>query len=132
MTMNDPLADMLTRIRNGQQARLAHITVPASKLLENVLAVLKEEGYIREYESEELGANKRQLLVHLKYHDGEPVIRQIKRISSPGSRQYYAASKLPRVINGLGVAIVSTSKGVMSDFQARQENVGGELLCSVF
>jgi small subunit ribosomal protein S8 len=131
MTMSDPLADMLTRIRNGQRAKLALVEAPASKLSVNVLNVLKDEGYIRDFRVEEEN-NKRNVVIDLKYHDGEPVISRITRLSKPGSRMYYAATALPRVHNGLGICVVSTSKGVMSDFQARVQNVGGEVLCSVF
>lgn len=132
MSMTDPLADMLTRIRNGQQAKLAHVEAPASNLAASVLTVLKDEGYIRDFRVETVEGNKKNIVVDLKYHDGEPVIRSIIRKSKPGSRQYFSAKKLPRVHNGLGISIVSTSSGVMSDYQARVQNVGGEVLCSVF
>ncbi|MBI1274591.1 30S ribosomal protein S8 [bacterium] len=131
MTMSDPLADMLSRVRNGQRAKLAVVEAPSSKLSINVLNVLKDEGYIRDFRVEEQD-NKRNIVIDLKYHDGEPVISRITRLSKPGSRMYYGASELPRIHNGLGICVVSTSKGVMSDYQARVQNVGGEVLCSVF
>lgn len=132
MSMNDALADMLTRIRNGQQARLAQVSCPASNLLSNVLEVLKDEGYIREYAKNDNEDGKPTLVIGLKYHDGEPVIRQVKRISTPGRRVYSGKADMPRIHNGLGIAVLSTSKGVMSDYKARLEGVGGEVLCSVF
>ena len=132
MSMNYRLADMLSQIRNGQQARLAQVRVQASKLLGNVLEVLKNEGYIRDYRKEEKGPGKAEFVIELKYHEGEQVIREISCISKPGRRVYCEISKLPKYYNGLGIAILSTSKGVMSDFDARHANVGGEVLCSVF
>lgn len=132
MSMNDLLSDMLTRIRNGQQANLAVITCPASNLLTNVLAVLKKEGYILDYQDAQDGNGHKQIQIHLKYYEGEPVIKEIKRLSKPGRRQYSKIEELPQFYNGLGVAILSTSKGVMSDYDARLANVGGEVLCSVF
>ena len=132
MSMNDPLADMLTRIRNGQSARLARVSCPKSKLLANVLQVLKSEGYIRDYASVELGNNRFALEIDLKYHDGEPVIREISRVSKPGRRMYSASKSIPVVHNGLGITVVSTSHGVMADHEARRQNIGGEVLCSVF
>ncbi len=132
MSFNDPLADMLTRIRNGQSARLARVSCPKSKLLANVLQVLKDEGFIRDYASVDMGNNRFALEIDLKYHDGEPVIREIKRISTPGRRHYAAAKAIPMVRNGLGVTVVSTSHGVMADHEARRQNIGGEVLCSVF
>lgn len=131
MSVNDPLADMLTRIRNGQHARLSRVSCPASKILANVLAVLKEEGYIRDYSTQE-EANKKDLVIDLKYHDGEPVIKEIRRISKPGLRHYAKKDEMPRVHSGLGISIVSTSQGVMSDYQAQLQNIGGEVLCTVF
>lgn len=132
MSMTDSLADMLTRIRNGQRAKLAYVTSPLSKLRISVLEVLKKEGYIREY-STEIGAdNKQQLKIELKYVEGQPVIREITRVSKPGRRIYSPIEALQKFYNGLGVAIVSTSKGVMSDYDARLANVGGEVLCVVF
>lgn len=132
MSMSDPLADMLTRIRNGQQARLASVRCPASKLHANVLEVLQKEGYIRGYSKEEVGPGKADLVVELKYFEGEPVIRELKRISKPGRRHYANLDTMPKVHNGLGISIISTSRGVLSDYEARQAHVGGEVLCSVF
>jgi small subunit ribosomal protein S8 len=131
MSMNYRLADMLSQIRNGQQARLNSVSVQASKLLGNVLEVLKKEGFIRDYRKVEQGA-RQEYEIELKYHEGERVIKEIVCISKPGRRVYCEISKLPKYYNGLGIAILSTSKGVMSDFEARQLNVGGEVLCSVF
>ena len=131
MAMNDLLSDMLTRIRNGQSARLSHISCPFSKLLANVLNVLKHEGYIRDW-SEVSEGNKRSLEIELKYHEGEPVIRQLKRVSKPGRRTYSAVSDLKSVYNGLGIAVLSTDRGVVSDNDARLQNLGGEVLCYVF
>ena len=132
MSMNYRLADMLTRIRNGQAARLSEVRVSASKFLGRVLEVLKNEGYIADYSREETGKGKAEFVIQLKYHDGDRVIREVACISKPGRRVYSEISKLPKYYNGLGIAILSTSKGVMSDFDARQANVGGEVLCSVF
>lgn len=131
MAMNDLLSDMLTRIRNGQKARLARVDMPASKLLGNVLDVLQREGYIRGYQRQEAGG-KAHYEIELKYHEGRPVINEIKRVSKPGRRVYTAVSGFKPVHNGLGIAVLSTSRGVLSDFEARQRNVGGEYLCSVF
>ena len=131
MQLSDPLGDMLTRIRNGQRARMPAIDSPASKLRSNVLEVLQREGYIRGYSEAEQGA-ARTLRIELKYHEGEPVIKEIKRVSKPGRRVYSQLKDLPTVSNGLGVAILSTPKGVMSDTRAREEKVGGEILCDVF
>lgn len=131
MSMNDPLGDMLTRIRNGQKARMQTVRTPASKLRANVLDVLKREGYIRNYvsENEKPGG---EIVIELKYHEGEPVIREISRVSTPGRRVYSKISDLPRFYNGLGISILSTPRGVMSDSEARTANVGGEVLCRVF
>ena len=131
MSMNYRLADMFAQIRNGQQARLDRATVQASKLLGNVLEVLKNEGFIRDYRKTEKD-KKPVYEIDLKYHEGERVIKEIVCISKPGRRVYCEISKLPKYYNGLGIAILSTSKGVMSDFDARVANVGGEVLCSVF
>ena len=131
MSMNDLLSDMIARIKNGQKARLAQVTCRPSKLCGNVLEVLKTEGYIRDWRMIEDG-NKKDIEVDLKYHEGEPVIKEIKRQSKPGRRTYGSIKALPKFFNGLGIAILSTSKGVMSDFDARHANVGGEVLCSVF
>ncbi len=132
MSMTDPLGDMLTRIRNGHLRRKAAVNCPASKLKENVLEVLKREGYIRDFRKEETEPKKPQLVIELKYYEGEPVIREIGRISTPGRRVYSGARNMPRVYGGLGVAIVSTPRGVMTDHEARATNVGGEVLCRVF
>ena len=132
MTMSDPLGDMLTRIRNGQRAHQAVVASPASKLRANVLEVLKREGYIRGFSQEQVRAGVSELKIELKYVDGEPVIREISRVSKPGRRIYSSLSDLPRVYNGLGISILSTPRGVMSDNEARAANVGGEVLCRVF
>ena len=132
MSMNDPLGDMLTRIRNAQMRNKASVLTPASKLRGWVLEVLKSEGYIRGYESKVGEDGKQEISVSLKYFDGEPVIRELKRVSTPGRRVYASVKDIPFVRQGLGVAIVSTPKGVMSDGQARATNVGGEILCTVF
>ncbi len=132
MSMSDPLGDMLTRIRNGQRAGKSVITVPASKLRSNVLDVLQREGYIRGYSWAELRNGVAELTVELKYSEGEPVIREIDRVSKPGRRVYAGIRKLQPVYNGLGIAILSTPRGVMSDTEARAANVGGEVLCRVF
>lgn len=131
MALTDPLGDMLARIRNGQQAGKAAIASPASKLRMNVLEVLKKEGFIRGYELEEEG-NKRNLRIELKYYEGEPVIKTIDRVSKPGRRVYSAIKDLNKVRGGLGISILSTPRGVMSDNEARAANVGGEVLCRVF
>lgn len=132
MPMTDPLGDMLTRIRNAQMRGRSSVTTPGSKLRARVLDVLAEEGYIRGYTVVEKTGHAAEFDIALKYFDGKPVIRQIKRISKPGRRVYSAVSELPRVQNGLGISILSTPKGVMSDSAARDENVGGEILCEVF
>jgi len=131
MAMTDPLGDMLTRIRNGQQARKDSILTPASKLRAHVLDVLQREGYIRGYNEEEL-AGQRGLRIELKYFEGQPAIQHLARISKPGRRVYSGAQELPRIRNGLGVVIVSTPRGVLSDGEAREQNVGGEVLAEVF
>ena len=132
MTMSDPLGDMLTRIRNGQRARQAVVTLPASKLRANVLEVLKREGYIRGFTSEHVRSGVAEIKIELKYVDGEPVIREIARVSKPGRRIYSGIVDLPRFYSGLGIAILSTPRGVMSDNEARAAKVGGEVLCQVF
>jgi small subunit ribosomal protein S8 len=132
MAMSDPLGDMLTRIRNGQMAAKSAINAPASKLRANVLEVLRREGYIRGYETVDLGGGKSELNIQLKYHNGEPVIRELRRVSKPGRRIYASVGDLPKVYNGLGIAIVSTPRGVLSDAEAREARVGGEVLCTVF
>jgi small subunit ribosomal protein S8 len=132
MSLSDPLGDMLTRIRNGQHARMSTVESPASKLRSNVLEVLKREGYIRGYSQEEVRPGVANLRIELKYHEGEPVIKQIARVSKPGRRVYSKIADLPRFYNGLGIQILSTTRGVMSDNEARAQNVGGEVLCRVF
>lgn len=132
MSMSDPLGDMLTRIRNGQQARQAVVASPASNIRANVLEVLRREGYIRGYTREHVRSGIDELKIELKYVDGEPVIREIARVSKPGRRIYSKIADLPRVYNGLGIAILSTPRGVMSDNEARTAKVGGEILCRVF
>ena len=131
MPMTDPLGDMLTRIRNGQQARKDSVVSPASKLRARVLDVLQREGYIRGYREESIGLHP-GLRIELKYFEGQPAIQHLSRISKPGRRVYSGAQELPRVRNGLGIAIVSTSQGVMSDREARARNVGGEVLALVW
>ena len=130
MTMTDPIADMLTRIRNGQSARKVSVTMPASKSKEAVAKVLQDEGYITGFATDGEGAEK-QLTVELKYFEGTPVIETIQRSSKPGLRIYRGKDGLPKVLGGLGVAIVSTSAGVMSDRQARKQGIGGEVICVV-
>lgn len=130
MTMQDPLSDALTRVRNAQQAKITEVKMPSSKTKVNVIRVLKEEGYIEDYSVSE--DSKPELTVRLKYHQNRPVIEEIKRISRPGFRQYSSADEIPYIKAGLGVVILSTNKGVMTDRAARAAGVGGELLCSVF
>lgn len=132
MTMTDPIGDMLTRIRNAQMRSKSKVATPASKLRACVLDVLEEEGFIRGYARVDYDGGKSELEIELKYYDGKPVIRKLQRVSKPGRRVYSSVRDLPTVANGLGVSILSTSKGVMSDARARVENVGGEVLCSVF
>jgi small subunit ribosomal protein S8 len=132
MSMSDPLGDMLTRIRNGQRARQAVVASPASRTRANVLEVLKREGYIRGFSREDLRPGVAELKIELKYVDGEPVIREIARVSKPGRRIYSRIADLPRSYNGLGIAILSTPRGVLSDNEARAAKVGGEVLCRVF
>lgn len=130
MSMSDPIADMLTRIRNGQQARKVSVSMPAAKLKSSVAQVLKDEGYIGEFvTSDESG--KPTLTVTLKYFDGKPVIEKVSRISRPGLRQYSAAGDIPDVLGGLGIAVISTSHGVMTGKEARAKGVGGEIICTV-
>jgi len=128
MSLSDPLGDMLTRIRNGQKAGKATIVSPASKLRAGVLDVLKREGYIRGYQQ----SGAIELKIELKYHEGHPAIREISRVSRPGRRVYSKVAEIPRVYNSLGISILSTPRGVMSDNEARAANVGGEILCRVF
>ncbi|MDB6454643.1 MULTISPECIES: 30S ribosomal protein S8 [Falsirhodobacter] len=132
MFVNDPLGDMLTRIRNAQLRGKSTVSTPASKLRAWVLDVLLDEGYIRGYEKAETENGQGELVISLKYFEGTPVIREVKRVSKPGRRVYMASKDLPSVRNGLGVSIISTPKGVMSDAAARSANVGGEVLCTVF
>ena len=132
MALNDPLGDMIARIHNAQMRSKSKVSTPASRLRANVLEVLKAEGFIRGYAAVERSNGFSELEIELKYFDGEPVIRQISRISKPGRRVYASVKGLPRVNNGLGVAILSTPKGVMADHDARDKNVGGEILCTVF
>lgn len=132
MAMSDPLGDMLTRIRNAQRASLAVTHCPHSGIRESVCAVLKDEGYIRAYSVEEQDNNKKQIQIELKYDEGQPVIRELKRISKPGRRTYSKIKDLQPFHNGLGIKILSTPRGVMPDYKARSENVGGEVLCQVY
>ena len=131
MAMTDPLGDLLTRIRNGQQAKKDSVLTPASKLRTRVLDVLQREGYIRGYSEEEL-AGQKGLRIELKYFEGQPAIQHLARVSKPGRRVYSGSSELPRIRNGLGITIVSTPRGVLSDAEARDQNVGGEVLAEVF
>jgi small subunit ribosomal protein S8 len=132
MSMSDPLGDMLTRIRNAQSRKKSTVRVPASKMHGRVLEVLKNEGYIRAYSREDTKKNQADFVIELKYAEGEPAIQRVARVSKPGRRVYSSVSELPRVANGLGILVVSTPKGVMSDADAREANVGGEVLCTVF
>ena len=132
MTLTDPIGDMFSRIRNGQMRSLNSIEIPSSNFRKSILKILKEEGYIKDFFIEETINNKTTLKVNLKYYEGDPVIKEIKRISKPGRRVYSRATSIPRVMNGLGLAILSTPKGVMSDTEARKNNLGGEIICRVF
>ena len=132
MTFVDPIGDMITRIRNAQMRMLKSVNIPASKFRAKILDVLKQEGYISDYKSQTDSENKENLSVKLKYNNGSPVIKEIKRISKPGRRIYAKATSIPRIQNGLGLAIVSTSKGIMTDNDARNKNIGGEIICRVF
>lgn len=132
MAMSDPLGDMLTRIRNGQDRHKSFVTCGASRLRTNVLEVLRDEGYIRGYSVEKNEKGMNEIRIELKYSEGQPVIREIKRYSKPGRRAYSGVKTMPRYHNGLGISIVTTPKGVMTDHRARSENVGGEVLCQVF
>ena len=132
MAVNDPIGDLITRIRNAQARNKSKVSTPSSHLRVRVLDVLKSEGYIRGYASVEHSDGRSELEIELKYFDGAPVIRAIERVSKPGRRVYASVKNLPRINNGLGVAIVSTPKGVMADHEARDANVGGEILCTVF
>lgn len=132
MSMTNPLSDMLTRIRNGHMRRRSQVNCPASRLRENVLSVLKREGYIRNYRRRGAASPRPELVIELKYYEGEPVIREIGLMSKPGCRVYSSARNMPRVRGGLGVIIISTAKGIMTDHEARAANVGGEVLFRVF
>jgi small subunit ribosomal protein S8 len=132
MAVNDPIGDMITRIRNAQMRNKSKVTMPGSRQRERVAEVLKTEGFIRGYASMAHANGRSELEIELKYFDGEPVIREIARVSKPGRRVYASVRALPRINNGLGVAILSTPKGVMADHDAREANVGGEILCTVF
>jgi small subunit ribosomal protein S8 len=132
MSMSDPMGDMLTRIRNGQRARKNTVVAPSSRFRSSVLEVLKREGYIRGYSELETRPGISEIKIELKYHEGDPVIREIKRISTPGCRVYSKIKDLPRIYNGLGISIISTPRGVMSDAEARAAHVGGEVLCRIF
>ena len=132
MSNSDPISDMITRIRNGQMRFLKNVSVPVSKFRENVLEVLKNEGYISNFELVKAENNINTFSVNLKYTHGNPVIKEIKRISKPGRRIFARANSIPKIQNGLGISIVSTSKGIMTDSDARKQNIGGEVICKVF
>ena len=132
MTFTDPIGDMFSRIRNGQMRLLTSVVIPSSKFRKNILEILKNEGYIKDFFIEKSENNKISLKINLKYFEGDPVIKEIKRISKPGRRVYSRATSIPKVMNGLGLAIISTPKGVMSDTDARKQNIGGEIICRVF
>ncbi len=132
MSMTDPVGDMLTRIRNGQRAGKASVTAPASNFKKSILDVLKSEGFIRGYKEVELRKGVSELEIELKYYEGQPVIKTLKRVSKPGRRIYSVPSDIKRVANGLGVSIISTSKGVLADADAKAQNVGGEVICEIF
>ena len=132
MALTDPIGDMFSRIRNGQMRLLNSIEIPSSSFRKNILEVLKNEGYIKDYYIEKSENNKINLKINLKYYEGDPVIKEITRISKPGRRIYSRANSIPKVMNGLGLAILSTPKGVMTDTEAKKNNVGGEIICKVF
>ena len=132
MSLTDPIADMITRIRNAQLRRLDSVSIPSSKFRAKILDVLKEEGYISDYKFLSDAKNKGSLIINLKYNNGLPVIKEIRRISKPGRRIYTKADSIPKIQSGLGIAIVSTSMGIMSDNDARSKNIGGEIICKVF
>ncbi len=132
MTLADPISDMITRIRNAQLRELHHVKIPNSNFRAKILEVLKQEGYIINYKYLSDSKNKNSLIVDLKYYNGSPVIKEIKRVSKPGRRIYAKATSISKIQNGLGLAIISTSKGIMSDNDARVKNVGGEIICRVF
>src|SRR3990170_3315785 len=130
MSLSDPLGDMLTRIRNAYGRKKSKVSTPASRLRARVLDVLKSEGYIRDYTQTDFDNGKSE--IEMKYFDGAPVIREIARVSKPGRRVYVSVKSIPHVANGLGISILSTPKGVMADHEAREQNVGGEILCQIF
>ena len=130
MSMTDPIADLLTRIRNGQKAQMVEVSMPSSRVKEAIVKVLRDEGYVEDFATDSEG-NKKTLTVRLRYHEGQGAIEKLQRVSRPGLRAYKSAAELPRVLGGLGVAIVSTSNGVMSDREARANGQGGEVLCVV-
>ena len=132
MTLTAPIGDMFSRIRNGQMRSLDSVNIPSSNFRRNILEILKSEGFIKDFYIEKSENNKISLKINLKYYEGNPVIKEIKRISKPGRRVYSRATSIPRVMNGLGLAILSTPKGVMSDTEARKNNIGGEIICRVF
>ena len=132
MSFTDPIADMITRIRNAQLRTLNKVSIPNSKFRARILDVLKEEGYISDYKFLSDAKNKGSLIINLKYNNGLPVIKEIRRISKPGRRIYTKADSIPKIQSGLGIAIVSTSMGIMSDNDARSKNIGGEIICKVF
>ena len=132
MTLTDPIGDMFSRIRNGQMRSLNSINIPSSNFRRSILEILKNEGYIKDFYIEKSENNKINLKINLKYYEGNPVIKEIKRISKPGRRVYSRATSIPRVMNGLGLAILSTPKGVMTDMDARKNNIGGEIICRIF
>ena len=132
MSFTDPIADMITRIRNAQLRTLNSVSIPSSKFRARILDVLKEEGYIADYKFLADAKNKGSLIINLKYNNGLPVIKEIRRISKPGRRIYTKADSIPKIQSGLGIAIVSTSMGIMSDNDARSKNIGGEIICKVF
>jgi small subunit ribosomal protein S8 len=132
MTLTDPIGDMFSRIRNGQMRSLDSVNIPSSNFRRSILEILKSEGFIKDFYIEKSENNKINLKINLKYYEGNPVIKEIKRISKPGRRVYSRATSIPRVMNGLGLAILSTPKGVMSDTEARKNNLGGEIICRIF
>ncbi|HBA33485.1 MAG TPA: 30S ribosomal protein S8 [Gammaproteobacteria bacterium] len=132
MSIADPIADMLTRIRNAQRAQKQSVIVPSSKQKESIVALLKSEGYINDFTIADVGNGKKELTIELKYFQSKPVIESLKRVSRPGLRVFKGKHELPKVLGGIGVAVVSTSKGIMSDRQARQQGYGGEIICTVY
>ena len=132
MAFTDPIGDMFSRIRNAQMRSLNYVEIPSSNFRKNILEILKNEGYIKDFFIGKSENNKMSLRINLKYYEGDPVIKEIKRISKPGRRVYSRANSLPKVMNGLGLAIISTPKCVMSDTEARKQNIGGEIICRVF